>query len=90
MAAILGAIQPKPRFAQRSAGRSSPFLDCPRKTPSSDGTLHLFRGRPVVPNSIFADGSELFPQMDVWSRCCVGRTETDRFGKIDGPLPAPR
>ena len=89
MAAIRGAIQRKPRFAQRSARRSSLFPDCPRKTRSSDGTYYLFRGRPV-PNSIFADGDELFPQMDVWSRCCVGRTKMDRFGKIDGPLSAPR
>jgi hypothetical protein len=57
----------------------------PEEDLSSNGTYPLFRGRPDVPNSIFADGPELFPQMDVWSRCCVGRTETDRFGKIDGP-----
>jgi hypothetical protein len=31
------------------------------------GPHSLFRGRPVYPNSIFGDGSMLFPQMDVWS-----------------------
>jgi hypothetical protein len=28
----------------------------------------LFRGRPLYSHSTFADGSKLFPQMDVWSR----------------------
>jgi hypothetical protein len=60
-----------------------PFLagpDCHREELPPYGPHNLFRGRPVYFNSIFVDGFALFPQMDVWSRNGVDRSE-QRVGK---------
>ena len=56
-------------ICQRFTGRSSPYRGLHQGGVSSSScATGLFRGRPVYPNSIFADGSHPFPQMDVWSR----------------------
>ena len=67
-----GVIAPL-TICQRFSGRSWPLGTARRSTPP-DVPLCLFPGRPDSFNSIFVDGSQLFPQMDVWSRCGVGRT----------------
>ena len=55
-------------FCQRTSGRSSPGRGLHRELPTPVVPLCLFRGRPLCSHSIFEDGVELFPQMDVWSR----------------------
>ena len=62
-------------ICQRSTGRSSPTVGLHQGGLPPYVPIHLFRGRPVYSNSIFADGCMPFPQMDVWSRwlrCGVG------------------
>ena len=56
-------------FCRRSAGRSWLVRTAPGIRPNVP--IRLFPGRPDDFNSIFVDGTFLFSQMDVWSRCCV-------------------